>query len=237
MAESEGTFLALLVDYGGVLTTSMGRAFATFCAEHGVDPDRMKDVIVEAYGGADPDGMVARIETGRADLGEFEAWLAERLSAGLPAPIHPTGLRDRIFAGMPPDGRMIAAVRRARAAGIRTALVSNSWGPSGFDAERFPDTFDAVVVSGQVGARKPDPEIYLHAAREVDLAPQRCVFVDDLEQNVRGAHAVGMEAFVHRNADLTIPRLESLLGLRLRDGAEAGDAQDAAGAAGSDGAG
>ena len=46
MAEYRG----LLVDFGGVLTTSMGRAFSDFCVEHGVDPDRFKAVIGEAYG-------------------------------------------------------------------------------------------------------------------------------------------------------------------------------------------
>jgi putative hydrolase of the HAD superfamily len=49
------------------------------------------------------------------------------------------------------------------------------------------------------------------------VKPQECVFLDDLEQNVLGARAVGMEALVHRNADTTVPRLEALLGLSLRE--------------------
>jgi len=63
--------------------------------------------------------------------------------------------------------------------------------------------------------RKPDPEIFLHAAELLGLEPDQCVFVDDLAQNADGAKAVGMEAIVHRNARFTVPKLEELLGVPL----------------------
>ncbi len=197
------------------MTSSMGRAFAAFALEAGLDPERFKSVIEEAYGGGDPDGMVARVEKGLVPQAEFERWLAERLSPGAPAPIAADGLKERLFAGLEPDPPMAAAVGAARAGGIRTGLVSNSWGESGYERDRFGDVFDAVVISAEVGMRKPDPEIYLLAAERIGVPPAECVFVDDLLHNVDGARSVGMEAIVHRSAEFTLPRLEALLGVPL----------------------
>jgi putative hydrolase of the HAD superfamily len=201
------------------MTTSMGRAFAAFAVEAGVDPERFKSVIEEAYGpggghGAD---MVGGLERGTVPLPEFEAWLAERLSPGADRPVEAEGLRARLFGGLEPDPAMADAVRAARAAGIRTCLVSNSWGDSGYERDRFGELFDAVVISAEVGVRKPDPAIYLLAAERIGVPPSECVFVDDLLHNADGARAVGMEGVVHRSAEFTIPRLEALFGVPLLD--------------------
>jgi putative hydrolase of the HAD superfamily len=205
----------LLVDFGGVLTTSMGRAFSEFCVAEGVDPERFKQVIGEAYGADGTHGMVGKLERGEIEVEEFERWLAEHLSEGLETPLEAVGIRDRMFGGMQPDEAMIDAVRRAHAAGVRTGLISNSWGPSGFHDSELADVFDAVLISGEVGMRKPDPEIFLEAAKLVGLPPEECVFVDDLEQNAAGARALGMEAIVHRSSRFTLPKLEELLGVDL----------------------
>jgi len=210
----------LLVDFGGVLTTSMGRAFSAFCVESGVDPERFKDVITQAYGTDGTHGMIGKLERGEIELDEFESWLAEHLSEGLEKPLESVGIRDRMFAGMGPDERMIEAVRRAHQQAVKTGLISNSWGPSGYhEAGDMDGIFDAVLISGEIGMRKPDAEIFLHAAALIGLDPSECVFVDDLEQNAEGAKAVGMEGIVHRSARFTVPKLEELLGVPLTDGA------------------
>jgi len=98
---------------------------------------------------------------------------------------------------------------------VKTGLISNSWGPSGFHDSELADAFDAVLISGEVGMRKPDADIFLRAAELIGLPPDACVFVDDLEQNAEGARAVGMEAIVHRSARFTVPKLEELLGIPL----------------------
>jgi len=197
------------------MTTSVGRAFAEFCLREGVDPERFRSVVAEAYSEAGRGGMMARLERGQIELDEFERWAAETLSEGLERPLSPSGLKERMNAGLQADETMTGAVRRLRGAGVKTALLSNSWGGGAYERERFGELFDAVVISGEVGARKPEREIYLIAAERLDVEPQECVFVDDLLQNVEGARAVGMEAFVHRNAQFTIPKLEELFGVGL----------------------
>ena len=193
----------------------MGRAFSEFCVAEGVDPERFKQVIAEAYGTDGSHGMIGKLERGEIAIEEFETWLAEHLSEGLEAPLAAEGIRDRMFGGMQPDERMIEAVRRAHEGGVKTGLISNSWGPSGFHESDLVPIFDAVLISGEVGMRKPDPEIFLRAAEMLGLEPTECVFVDDLEQNAEGARAVGMEGLVHRSARFTIPKLEEFLGVDL----------------------
>ncbi len=101
------------------------------------------------------------------------------------------GLIDRLFAGSAPEPSMLEAVRRARRAGIRTGLISNSWGTRRYDRAGLAELFDGVVISGDVGIRKPAREIYELGAEAIDLAPPACVFVDDLPFNLVPATELG----------------------------------------------
>jgi HAD superfamily hydrolase (TIGR01509 family) len=105
---------------------------------------------------------------------------------------------------------MIAAVRAARQAGAATGLVSNSWGPSGYPRELIAELFDGVVISGEVGVRKPRPEIYRLGADAIGVPPGQCVFVDDLRGNLRPAEELGMTVIHHTSADETASRLAAL---------------------------
>jgi len=215
------TYRGLIVDYGGVLTTSMSVSFGAFCVAAGVSPERLKDVLAAAYSVAgeasvpanDLHDLVAGVETGRIEPEEFDRRLAAALSIGLDRPIEPANLTTRLFAELRPDERMRRVVRSARSKGVRTALISNTWGVTPpADVEGM---FDTVVLSGREGMRKPQPEIYLLAARRLDVEPEGCVFVDDVPLNVEGARAVGMAGVLHKDAAITIPKLEELLGVSL----------------------
>jgi len=205
-----------MVDYGGVMTTSISAAFAAFCLESGVDPERFTAIVAAAYGTDGSDGMIARVERGVLPAREFERWLAAALSEGRTAPLSARGLRRRLFTGVRTEPRMRRAVRLARRAGHRTALISNTWGPPpAFRRPQLGRMFDAVIRSDEVGLRKPEPEIYLLAARRLGVTPDECVFVDDMLANVEGARAVGMVGLLHKHPDITIPKLEELFGVPL----------------------
>ena len=196
---------ALLVDFGGVLTSDIWSSFADFCEQRGLDPEAAKRLFRE-----NPDALaqLRRLETGDADQGEFEQHFGSLLET------EPEGLIEGLFAGLEPAEPMIEAVGRARQAGIPTGLVSNSWVMDHY-TEQVRSLFDAVVISAEVGLHKPQPEIYLLAAERVGAEPSACVFVDDLRENCDGAERVGMTAVLHRDAVATIAALERLLGVEL----------------------
>jgi putative hydrolase of the HAD superfamily len=199
---------ALLVDYGGVLTTNVFDSFRDFCVAEGLDPDSVRRLFRE-----EPRALrlVRALETGELSEDEFGERFGELLEIE-----ERGGLVDRMFGGVRPDEEMLAALHRARAAGIRTGLISNSMGAGRYDRAAFHELFDGVVISGEVGMHKPQPEIFLLGAERAGVEPGDCVFVDDLRENCEGAEAVGMTAILHRGAAKTVPELERLLGLELR---------------------
>jgi putative hydrolase of the HAD superfamily len=207
-AESEHT--GLLVDFGGVLTTSVWDSFAGFCREKGLEEDAVKRLFRE-----DPAALadLRELEMGRIEEDDFERRFAQRLGLDEAA-----DLIDSLFRGMLPDERMVAAVRAARGAGVRTGLISNSWSTSHYDRELLSQLFDAVVISADVGLHKPQPEIYRLASTRLGVQPARCIFVDDLRENCAGAEAVGMTAVLHREPAETVAQLEALLGVALVGG-------------------
>jgi putative hydrolase of the HAD superfamily len=198
----------LLIDFGGVLTTNVFESFAAFCRAEGLDPDTVRDRFMQDKAARD---LLGELEEGRITNAEFEA----RFGAMLGVQEH-EGMIARLFAGMEHDEAMFEAVAAARRAGVRTGLVSNSWGEEGYDRTRFGELFDVLVISGELGIRKPAPEIYALAAERLGREPERCVFVDDLPGNLKPAAAIGMATVHHRDAARTIAELEALLGVSLR---------------------
>jgi putative hydrolase of the HAD superfamily len=197
----------LLLDFGGVLTTNVFDSFRDFCVAEGLEPDAVKRLFRDQPRARE---LVRGLETGDLSEDEFGERFGELLEID-----DRTGLVDRMFGTLRADERMVGAVRRARAAGIRTGLVSNSMGAGRYDRATFPELFDGVVISGDVGMHKPQPEIFLLGAERAGVAPEQCVFVDDLRENCEGAEAVGMTAVLHRGPDTTLPELRRLLGVEL----------------------
>lgn len=197
----------LLVDWGGVMTSNLFAAFTAFCTQEGLDPQALAGAF--ANDRAARDALIG-FEEGRIAEAEFEAGLASRL--GLASP---QGLIDRLFSGAQPEEAMIAAVRSARASGIKTGLISNSWGTTRYPRDLLADIFDGVVISGEVGIRKPAPRIYELGAEAIGLPPNVCVFVDDLPFNLPPAEELGMAVVHHTAPEATIEALERLLGIPL----------------------
>jgi len=196
----------LLTDWGGVLTTDLFASFASFCEAEGLEAAKVRDLFRSDEAARD---LLIEFECGRVDEREFERRFAAMLG------VDEEGLVERLFAGSAPDARMLGAVKAARDAGIRTGLISNSWGVDRYPRQLMDELFDGVVISGVVGIRKPAPEIYAMGAQAVGLAPDECVFVDDLGFNLKPAKELGMATVLHTDAEQTIVQLEDLLGVAL----------------------
>lgn len=207
MASENGHYRGLLLDWGGVLTSDVFASFQAFCKLEGLEPDAIASAFRNDASCRD---LLIAFETGALPEEEFEAQFAPLLGVAAPR------LIDRLFAGSTPDERMLEAVRRVRTGGIRTGLVSNSWGTRRYPRELLEELFDGVVISGEVGIRKPSPEIYALGAESIGLEPRACVFVDDLPFNLAPAAELGMATVHHRAAEETLAELERLLDVSLR---------------------
>jgi epoxide hydrolase-like predicted phosphatase len=198
----------LLVDFGGVLTTNVFESFRAFCVAEGLEPNTIKDKFRSDERAL---ALLRQLEKGELTADDFSPRFAEVVGVSESA-----GLVERLFAGIAPDDAMLDAVRAARAAGVRTGLISNSWGDGiAYDPALMEELFDAVVISGDVGLHKPQPEIFELGAERIGVPAPECVFVDDLKENIAGAEAVGMTGVLHRGSDSTVPELERLLGVAL----------------------
>ena len=200
MADRHG----LIVDYGGVLTTDVFASFRAFCEAEGLAPDTVRDRFR-----SDPEAreLLARLETGALEVAEFEPRFAALLE------VESERLIERLFGGMAPDEAMLDGVRAARRAGVRTGLLSNSWGDATtYDRALLEELFDGWVISSEVGLRKPDPAIYALAAERAGVDPAACVYVDDLPGNLKPARALGMATVLHRgDAEATLAEVRGLL--------------------------
>jgi putative hydrolase of the HAD superfamily len=214
----------LVVDWGGVLTAPLDGAIGDWIRADGIDQQHFRDVMRRWVGarpgeaddddGTDFDSPVHRLERGELDRGQFERLLAAELGT-LGSTVSAEGLIGRMLGGLEQlDPRMVDLLGHARAAGLRVALLSNSWGNS-YPAQVRNGLFDAVVISGEVGMRKPEERIYRHAADLLGLSTAECVMIDDLPHNVTGAARAGMVGVQHRSYDQTLAELEVLFDRRL----------------------
>jgi epoxide hydrolase-like predicted phosphatase len=205
---------ALVVDYGGVMTSPLQDTLSAWCAADGIDVSHMREVVRELVTETSQANPIHGLERGELATAEFERTLADRLRTVDGRPLQAAGMLDRMFLAFDAEPTMPGVLRRARAAGLATALLSNSWG-NDYPREEWDELFDTVVISGEVGLRKPEPEIYRLVARRLRLAPEQCVFVDDLRANVRGAVDVGMVGVHHVTPEQTVAELEALFGIPL----------------------
>lgn len=211
----------VIIDWGGVLTPPILTMVRAWIEADGIDWETyvavMRPWVFSAYGeaviaAANP---VHALERGECSAEEFENILAAQLSTTDGRPVVARGLLRRMFAASVPVPAMYDMIRTLRGAGYSTALLSNSWGADEYPRADFPGLFDRVVISGEVGMRKPEPEIFQHAAAALSLEPRECVFIDDVEKNIAAAIACGMTGVHHTDPAATAAALTRLLGIPL----------------------
>jgi epoxide hydrolase-like predicted phosphatase len=231
----------LILDWGGVLTMALDSATGAWLEHDRVSRDHFRDVMLgwvgrrgpgpsaDADAGAEPvadleqaddegpagQSPVHRLERGELPAAEFEVVLAQELTRR-GSPVVAAGLLRRMLGGLEKlDDDMLGLTRRAHQQGIRTALLSNSWGDH-YPEQLWDGLFDVVVISGRVGMRKPEARIFEYTCSRLGLPPAGCVMVDDLPHNVAAAVTAGLVAVQHRSYDETAAELEVLFGVPLR---------------------
>jgi len=207
---------AVIFDWGGVITTPIIDTVSAWLEADRIDRESYAAAIRPwvrlAYGPGEAESPVHALERGEVSDADFEATLAALLVGVDGSPVAAAGLLKRMFAASAVQDDMLGLVRDLRAGGLLTGLLSNSWGVTdGYPRHLFPELFDDVVISGEVGMRKPEERIFLLAADRLKTAPAECVFVDDVEGNIVAAQALGFRTVHHMEPAATKAELSELL--------------------------
>lgn len=188
------TDYAVWSDFRGVLTPPLAEGVRNFCDGREFTPAQLMAclrVIARRYDR--PDGM-AVLDSGILDERQWTLEIERELAAlyGVRTDLSDFGADWWSDQRVDPD--WVAAVRSWRARGIFVGLMSNlpvDW-KAGFAAfADFDELFDDVVLSCDVGARKPEPAIFREAESRSGLPPRFSILADDLTDNVAGARRAG----------------------------------------------
>lgn len=214
---------AVIFDYGGVLATSPFGGLARAEQQLGVAPGALTDLLGYGVDVAEPapgeryTNKWHLLETGVIEVEEFAAWVNDRSEAVFG---HRVDFSSRLFeagaSSMTIFWPVVHEVRRLRAAGYKTAILTNNVVAfrSTWETHVPLDLFDVVIDSSEVGVRKPDPAIYRLTAERLGVATEACVFLDDHPGNLVGARNVGMQAVHVRDDDVVtaLAELRAILG-------------------------
>ena len=206
------TRTAVLIDFGGVITTSVLQAFEEFGELLGAPPGLVLDLLSHDTAARE---LLVEHECGRIDADAFDRGFAERLCAH-GVVVQPERLSARMQAGLRRDDDTVRLIEDLRAAGVPIALVSNAFGRdcyAGFDLDALADV---VVISSEVGVRKPSRRIYAIACQRLGMDPRQAVMVDDLQQNLDGAARLGIAGVLHTDAADTRKQLSERFGIGQR---------------------
>jgi putative hydrolase of the HAD superfamily len=203
---------AVLIDFGGVITTSVLRAFEEFSESLGAPAGLILKLLGHDTAARK---LLVEHECGRIDADVFDRGFAERLCAH-GVEVRPDGLSARMQSGLRRDDDTMRLTEELRAGGVPIALVSNAFGRdcyAGFDLDTLADV---VVISSEVGVRKPSRRIYAIACERLGIDPRRAVLVDDLQQNLDGAARLGIAGVLHTDAAHTRKQLSERFGIAER---------------------
>ncbi len=213
-------FDAVIFDFGGVVTSSPFEAFNRMEAERGIPRDSVRRI-----NSTNPDGNAwALFERAEIDAQQFDMLFANE-AAMLDINLRGADVLTCLAGDLRPD--MVGGIDRLKAAGFTLGCITNNV-PTGkgagmalgdVRAEEIASVmarFDHVIESSKVGVRKPDPRIYRMMCDTLNLAPEKCVYLDDLGINCKPAAALGMAAIKVTSGQQALTDLETTLGISLR---------------------
>ena len=188
----------LAVDLDGVFLTKFSVADQALLARAiGVDQALLTHTMAVR---AKKSGLYDQFRSG--DLSSDEYWRWFFRSLGLTAMDARENFLKALCTLRSSDLEVSRLLDRIRARGVRTAVFSNNNVDNMAALERrfgLSGQFDALALSFEIGALKPDLEFFYRAADRLGVAPDRILVVDDSAANVRGAVQAGMDGILFRS--------------------------------------
>jgi putative hydrolase of the HAD superfamily len=214
VADTAPDIKAIISDFGGVLTTPLMDAFMSLQDEIGVPPRTFAEALRAV---TEEDGVNPLYAMERGEISE--AAFLERLGAGLEPLLdhepHLHRFRELFIGSLNPNPEMIELMRELKGRGLRMAMLTNNvreWEPVWRPMLPVDEIFETVVDSAFVGTRKPEPRIYEITLERLGLPAEACLFIDDLEPNVEGARALGLNAVHFRDNEQGIAEIRAAVG-------------------------
>jgi epoxide hydrolase-like predicted phosphatase len=211
--DSSTRIVAVISDFGGVLTTPLQHSFLAFQNASGISFDALGKAMaaVAARDGANP---LFELETGRLTEAAFLKAVGDQLTADLGRPVELHGFADRYLEHLHPNPPMIDYMRELHGVGYKMAICTNNireWERLWRAKLPIDEIFDVVVDSAFVGFRKPEPQIYEITLDRLGIEASAALFVDDLEHNCTAARELGMTAVWFRDSEQAIAEIEAAL--------------------------
>ncbi|MFE3558731.1 HAD family hydrolase [Streptomyces sp. NPDC059193] len=208
MSANEQTFKAVIFDFGGVLTNPMDDTAVAFAQEIGLPTFAYRDTVA-----FDPAGRALYAQLERGDISQtvWNQGIADILG------IDADNLMGRALATLAPEKLVVNAAQSIRAAGLETAILSNSMGLEPFNPYTPWDleaNHDVIVFSEHHRIRKPEAAIYQLTLDKLGLPGFAC-FVDDNPSNLIPALNLGMATVHATTPEETVAKLQQLLGISL----------------------
>jgi putative hydrolase of the HAD superfamily len=211
--------LAILWDFGGVILSSPFEAFNRYEQEAGLPRD-----FIRMLNTRNPDDNAwAKMERSDVSLQGFVNLFEEEARAEGHT-LDGWKVLSVLSGEIRPQ--MVEALRRCKAAFRIACITNNMKSGDGPGMARSPEKakavaevmalFEHVVESSKVGFRKPDPRIYRFACDLLGVAPERCIYLDDLGINLKPARALGMRTIKVGDPDVAIDELQKMVGIPLR---------------------
>ncbi|MCH2634143.1 MAG: HAD-IA family hydrolase [Acidimicrobiales bacterium] len=209
----------VLFDFGGVITASPFEAFAAYEQELGIPTGSIRKI-----NSTNPDGNAwAKMERNEISLEDFCS-LFEEEAAALGLVLSGNRVLGCLSGAIRPQ--MVRALEVLKERVSIGCITNNMKSGHGSGMSRTPEQaekiaeimtmFEVVIESAKVGLRKPDPRIYQMACDELQVAAERCVYLDDLGINCKPAAALGMRAIKVVDPDEALSDLEKIVGFELR---------------------
>ncbi|MBV2154806.1 HAD family phosphatase [Kitasatospora sp. SUK 42] len=214
MSSGSTAQFAVWTDFGGVLTPPLGHTFQKFCTTTRIDPDALMSALGKVSARYGTDDFMLPIDTPLITEAQWLQEIAEVLHAEHGYTTQLTTLADIWFDGRETNHAWVARLEKLRSAGTFVGMLSNM--PPAWDGHwrRMVDPsalFDDVLLSFEVGHRKPSPGMFALAAERAGVPAERCVLVDDLPHNCAGAREAGWSAVLFTEAESASAELDSIL--------------------------
>jgi putative hydrolase of the HAD superfamily len=204
---------AIISDFGGVLTTPLIQSFMAFQDHTGISPESLGKAMQASTseGGENP---LFKLERGEITEAAFLERIADELEPLLGHRPEMHRFKEIYFEALDPNPPMIDLMRELKESGYTMAMLTNNvreWEPLWRSMLPVDEIFETVVDSGFVGCRKPESRIYAITLERIGIAPESCLFVDDVEVNCEGARRAGINAVHFRDNEQAIAEIGAAL--------------------------